>query len=90
MTCFRGLSGNPFWEPTQTKNVLYDFIPLLCTWAQCPFACPLPTARFCYFPLFDLFNAVFRSVDINKNKDIKNTVKEEIGRIFVWKTKSIS
>jgi len=30
MTCFRGLSGNPFWELTQTKNVRYDFITLLC------------------------------------------------------------
>jgi len=33
--------------------------------------------------LFDLFNAVPRSVDMNKNKDIKNTVKEEIAGIFV-------
>jgi hypothetical protein len=33
--------------------------------------------------LFDLFDAVSWSVDTNKNKDIKNTVKEEIGEIFV-------
>ena len=31
-----------------------------------------------------------RSVDMNKNKDIKNTVKEEIGGILIWKMKSTS